>query len=338
MNTTRRAMAGFTLVELMIALVLGLLVIAGVGSVFLANKDAYRTNEALAQVQDAARTSFEYLARDVRAAGVNFCGAARVDSVLNPGNGLLNLASVDDAIQGWSDIGDVPDTFGLPSSVPGKPVPGRPLIRVAGSRDAGLALADSTVARSQIELGSGAAVNTGNVLMLCDTNKAVIFQVTGMSGSVIEHAAGATGDDNAPGNDSTADTFLDDPTFAASSYLAVPTNYLWYVGENDAGGHSLYRHGLGAQGIETTEMVRGLKADDAGDWDVRYHVRGEDGFVDAAGVGSNWGLVDAVRLTITTQSRGIDPGNSARGAGTDRERLERTFTTTIAIRSRMDAS
>ena len=43
----RRADAGFTLVELMIALVLGLVVVAGVGSVFLANQNAYRTNVAL---------------------------------------------------------------------------------------------------------------------------------------------------------------------------------------------------------------------------------------------------------------------------------------------------
>src|SRR5690554_7701360 len=63
--------AGFTLVELMIALVLGLLVIAGVGSVFLANQNAYRTNVALGEAQESARISFEFLARDIRSAGAN---------------------------------------------------------------------------------------------------------------------------------------------------------------------------------------------------------------------------------------------------------------------------
>lgn len=60
---------GFTLVELMIAMVLGLVVVAGVISVFIANKQSYRTNEALSQVQDASRTAYEFMARDIRMAG-----------------------------------------------------------------------------------------------------------------------------------------------------------------------------------------------------------------------------------------------------------------------------
>src|SRR5690554_2286947 len=73
---------GFTLVELLIALVLGLLLVAGVGSVFLANQNAYRTNVALGAVQESARTSFEFLAREIRSAGANPCGTANVASVL----------------------------------------------------------------------------------------------------------------------------------------------------------------------------------------------------------------------------------------------------------------
>ena len=46
----RRPSAGFTLIELMIAMLLGLIVIAGVTSVFLATQRSYRTNEALGDV------------------------------------------------------------------------------------------------------------------------------------------------------------------------------------------------------------------------------------------------------------------------------------------------
>lgn len=332
LNTTRpQAVGGFTLVELMIALVLGLLVIAGVGSVFLGNQQAYRTNEGLSQMQDAARTTFEYLARDIRAAGSNFCGIQDMESALNSGNGLLKLASMVSAVEGWKDVDAMSDTFGLPGSGPGSPVSGTPLIRLAGSRGVGLALVDSTVARSEIELGNG-SVAVGNILLACDVSRAVIFQVTGTSGQVIEHDVGATGDDSAPGN--STDSWLDE-TFAASSYLAVPTNYLWYVGENDADGQSLYRHGVGAQGLETTEIVRGLKGG-ADHWNIEYHVSGTDEFDEAASV-SDWADVDAVRLTITAQSHGINPNDAERGAGTDHKRLERTFTTTIAIRSRLEA-
>jgi len=40
---------GLTLVELMLAMVLGLLVIAGVGSVYLANQQIYATSQNLSQ-------------------------------------------------------------------------------------------------------------------------------------------------------------------------------------------------------------------------------------------------------------------------------------------------
>lgn len=327
----KRAAAGFTLVELMIALVLGLVIIAGVISVFLGNKEAYRTNEGLSQVQDSARTAFEYLVRDIRAAGSNVCGVERVDSVLNSGNSLLDFDGMP-VIEGWNNVASVSGSFDLPTTGTGAPVAGSPLVRVTGSRSAGLELDDSNVARSQIKLAS-ASVGDGSILMLCDTDRAVIFQATGMSGQVIEHGDGATGDDEAPGNSMA--TFPDAPTFAASSYLAAPTNHFWYIGENDVGGHSLYRYGLSANGIGTTEMVRGFKADDTNDWDIRYHAENADNFVKASSV-SSWDAVDAVRFTITAQSRGTDPGgNNARGVGADGKRLERTFTTTIAIRNRM---
>ena len=59
----RLALAGFTVVELMIAMLLGLIVIGGVVSVFLANQRTYRTNQALGDVQDSSRIAFELMAR-----------------------------------------------------------------------------------------------------------------------------------------------------------------------------------------------------------------------------------------------------------------------------------
>ena len=69
----RARVKGFTLIELMVAMVLGLIVVAGVISVMLSNKRSYRTNEGLAQVQESARTAFELMARDIRQASGNGC-------------------------------------------------------------------------------------------------------------------------------------------------------------------------------------------------------------------------------------------------------------------------
>lgn len=60
---------GFTLIELMIALVLGLFLVAGVLYVFLSNTQTYRTNEALSRVQENGRFAIEFLTSDLRHAG-----------------------------------------------------------------------------------------------------------------------------------------------------------------------------------------------------------------------------------------------------------------------------
>jgi type IV pilus assembly protein PilW len=60
---------GFSLVELMIAMLLGLFIIGGVISVFLSNRVAYRQNENLARMQENARYAFEVVGRDIREVG-----------------------------------------------------------------------------------------------------------------------------------------------------------------------------------------------------------------------------------------------------------------------------
>ena len=59
-----RRPGGFTLVELMIAMVLGLVIIGGATSLIVANRQSYRTNEGLSQVQESARTAVELLSRE----------------------------------------------------------------------------------------------------------------------------------------------------------------------------------------------------------------------------------------------------------------------------------
>lgn len=322
----QRAAAGFTLVELMIALVLGLLIVAGVGSVFLANQNAYRTNVALGELQESARTSFEFLAREIRAAGANPCGTGDVESILNTAsNAMLNNNT---SIEGWDDASTSAAT--LPTTGAGVPVAGGgDAIRLASARSAGLEL-ESTGPRTSVTLsGTNSAISSEDILMVCDIDQATIFQVTKVSNKTLEHAA----DTGTPGNQieclnnrsSTGCT-----SFSPTSYLAIPMNYIWYVGTNNEGGRSLFRFGRGQKATnDRMEMVRGVQS-----LTTRYHERGGSAYVTAANVG-NWESVDAVRMMLTVRSGGTQPGTSV-GAGTDSQPLERTFTSTVAIRNRLD--
>ena len=75
-RSARRGQAGFSLIELMIALILGLIVVAAAGGVFLSNKRVYNATETLGRIQENGRVAFELMSRDIREAGGNPCGNA----------------------------------------------------------------------------------------------------------------------------------------------------------------------------------------------------------------------------------------------------------------------
>lgn len=60
---------GFTLVELLVAMGLGLILTLAVSSVYLFTKSAFSRQDQLASLQQSVRTAFEYLATDARVAG-----------------------------------------------------------------------------------------------------------------------------------------------------------------------------------------------------------------------------------------------------------------------------
>ena len=64
-----RREAGLTLVELMIALALGLLLVGSVGAIYLGSNQSYRTAEAGARIQETGRYALDLLGRSLRQAG-----------------------------------------------------------------------------------------------------------------------------------------------------------------------------------------------------------------------------------------------------------------------------
>lgn len=64
---------GMTLVELMVAMTIGLFITGGVISLFVGNNQAFRSSEAVAVVQENGRYAIEYLAQELRQSGVIGC-------------------------------------------------------------------------------------------------------------------------------------------------------------------------------------------------------------------------------------------------------------------------
>ena len=64
-----RAARGLSLIELMVALTIGALLLAGAVSVYMQSRNTYRTNDTASRMQEIGRYAFDVISPDVRLAG-----------------------------------------------------------------------------------------------------------------------------------------------------------------------------------------------------------------------------------------------------------------------------
>lgn len=323
---------GFSLVELMIALVLGLVVILGASTVFLSNKQSYRTNTALGQVQENSRIAFELIARDVRQAGLTGCGnSGRVANVLN------NLATdwwanFGNAVRGYEGNQDDPAvTEGTASA---QRIVGTDSLQLIGVSDSGLSVESHQGEAASLKINEPTSdLADGDVIVICDPDHAVITQVTNYTSSnvTLVHNTGT----GTPGNCSKGLGFPtqctavgNDYEFGRNSQVAKLSAVDWYIGNNPLQGRSLYRVTvINSAEVPTPtaqEMVRNVT-----DLQLTYHVTGANGFVTAAAVttAGSWATVNAIRMVISLQG-------SERATGTDVQPITRQLTSTVNLRNR----
>ena len=64
---------GLSLVEIMIAVTISVVLLAGVGKIFVSSKQTYRVQDALSRVQENGRFAADFLSRGIRMAGYSGC-------------------------------------------------------------------------------------------------------------------------------------------------------------------------------------------------------------------------------------------------------------------------
>jgi type IV pilus assembly protein PilW len=72
--TLRRASAGLSLIEVMVALAISAILLFGLSQIFVGSKNVYRLQEGMSRVQENARFMLQYLESNVRMAGYMGCG------------------------------------------------------------------------------------------------------------------------------------------------------------------------------------------------------------------------------------------------------------------------
>jgi len=180
--------SGFSLIELMLALMLGLIVIGGLGQIYVGGRDTNRIIDNTALLNDNGRVAMEILARDARLAGFFSCGGgkAKFANALNEGNFWLKL----EGLEGFDGGGDGATADALPNDFDDFPIP------LAGADVFVVRYADPrsriVVGNDDLDLGNRRFVFdnahfflTGDVAVLNDDacGQTSVFQVTGSSNS-----------------------------------------------------------------------------------------------------------------------------------------------------------
>jgi type IV pilus assembly protein PilW len=114
---------GFSLIELMVATALGLLLLAGLGTLFLSTSRSYRENDLIAGMQDQARFAMATLSRDLSMAGYwggmmgtdgivpNLANESTDDDLSRATDGLRPAADCGPAGESWTFNTDAPLEF-----------------------------------------------------------------------------------------------------------------------------------------------------------------------------------------------------------------------------------
>ncbi|MBB5882872.1 type IV pilus assembly protein PilW [Xanthomonas arboricola] len=369
----RIRVSGVSLIELMIALVIGLVLMLGILQVFAASKTAYRLSEGLARTQENARFAIDYLQRDIRMAG--HFGCVSDQSHLQNADALQsNFASNADqalnfkvSIQGYEANGTAPSdsvTLGAPTAgwSPGLPTSISALSPLAGS--------DIVVLRFLSP--QGAPVNT--VVAGANTTKFTVpparwvaFTQDGVSNPQLFGVADCTYADVFQASATAASTGEVTAAKAIGRYSAQPTgqtnlyraeSLVYYVARNTGGEPALFRARYGGASYTTEELVEGVES--------LQFIYGQDrvtdltsnapsGYIDVqntaatlGGVAAQWRRVGSVQIGLLMRSPENATATAPAAANRPRVlgvqfappssadgRIRGVYETTVALRNRL---
>jgi type IV pilus assembly protein PilW len=163
-RTTCAGAAGFTIVELMIAMVLGLMITLVVSQVFLSSKETYNTVEELSRLQENARYGLSQLARVGRMTGY-------ISNPLNiPSQGTI-FPTTARMVDGADGASGAPDSVTFRFQGSGSPTADNSVIDCAGN-----AIAADSLAVNSYYIATGA---NGRNSLFCDNTGTVGPATTG---------------------------------------------------------------------------------------------------------------------------------------------------------------
>lgn len=350
-----KKLKGFSLIEIMIAIVISAILLLGATGMFISNKRIYREQNAIGRLQENARFAMEMLIKDIRRAGYLGCAddPSQVNNNLAP-IGVTDLLNFSNPVEGSEAAGNwQPSTS---TEITGSILPiGNMQTRPDGITVRFLAPIQTNQIKfttAQVVSGtnpipvtcpgadctSNPTVVTNDDIALSDCAATDIFRLSGVTATTLTHAPNLS------------------RTFDDKSQLSFYTATRYYIGQggNDNAGNpipSLFRYTYTpASGLTSQLLIEGVE-----NMQLLYGVDNNadtiaDSYVDAANVAGAGGWANVVSVRIGLLMRTINPdfsqdkdtrayallGTSIYTAGSppnDNFR-RRVFSTTVQIRNR----
>lgn len=355
---------GLSLVELMIALVLGLVLSAGVFQVFTSSSQTYRLSDSLSNMQENLRFALGRLQYETRMAGYRGCMIGQpFDNLNSGGTNYLTYVYGGQPVAGWeaagTDIGETylnanfdPTTSSLTvdgvadSPISGNVIlPGSDVLLINNATIANASLSGNPHANANtIGTDGNSGIPAGRILLAVtsDCTAGDLFQKTNAANS----ASLTKGSGEDPGNQTPVNGGF------SASYDNNATIYefnstAFFIGNGVTGTPSLFMRRLDAGDPfgGNVELVEGVE-----NMQVLYGVTNPGGntvvsYVSADNVG-NWNNVASVRIALLLRSEdGVQDAANATGSynllGTQintqaDQRARMVGTLTIGIRNRLE--
>lgn len=331
---------GFSLVELMVAATIGLILLGGIGYVYLGSRQTFRTQDDFSRIQENVRYALDQVGVDVRMAGYAGClNAASIDPA-NPSAGpaVANISNtppaigLGDAMQGYEGA-----TWTASGTAPGNWINGTGVFVITRASEAGVNLTGNTVptnANLQIA-GNPNNFVAGEVLLVANCTTADTFTATNVSNSGSTVTIAHSNSNNTA--NFTVNAYGDD----AEMFRMVSNTY--FIGTNPAGVPALYRRTLDGNAEEMVDNVENIVMRFGVDTDNDYVV---NSYVSPSAV-TNWRQVMTARISMVFRSNSINVATQVQPcvvenaacpsaySNTADRRLRQVATATFGLRNRL---
>lgn len=335
--SSRTGARGVTLIELMIAMVLGLLIVAAVSAVYLSSRQTFRANDNLARVQENVRTAFDALTHDIREAA--FFGCAGQDPLktgkfLNAlNNNTRLLFDFQYPVYGYEAIStsawnETPDSDIV------SPLTGRDILVVRTVIEGGGPIVERDKVNLKLSVSENSGIIAGDILLANTCEHAFVFQATSVATNakldIISAAVGV----QTPGN--STNSFLKIPPLQDGELRRIVTR-VYYIADNAAGLPSLFLLPSNGAAQEIAEGVEDMQISYGIDTDGNY---GADSYVAANAIDKldkGWNKVVSVSITLTyiSPEDHITTTSQSNAMGTGKDsRMRRQISNIIALRNR----